>query len=152
MRLAMASNSSAVMPGVGGEQLPRRRLLAQARAIVFRSCSRKALKGWRSFIDGSASASSLQPGQREEHLHLHRLLAPQRAVVVEGGDALGGRHEVGAALLRHARDEVEDRRLAAPSFHDGSSGRQLGPAAASLIFATASSIVKLPASGPAGSP
>ena len=31
---------------------------------------------------------------REGDLEVDRLLAPQRAVVVEGGDALGGRHEV----------------------------------------------------------
>ena len=35
--------------------------------------------------------------------------ADQRAVVVEGGDALGDRHEVGAALVGDAFDEVEDR-------------------------------------------
>ena len=41
----------------------------------------------------------------EGELDIHRLLDPQRAVVVEGRDALGGRHEVGTALRRHARDE-----------------------------------------------
>ena len=35
--------------------------------------------------------------------------APQRAVVVEGGDALGSGTKSGAALRRHARDEVGDR-------------------------------------------
>ena len=34
----------------------------------------------------------------EHDLEVDRLFAPQRAVIVEGGDALLGRHEVGAAL------------------------------------------------------
>ena len=49
----------------------------------------------------------------EEQLEVHRLLRPQRAVVVEGGDALGGGDEARPALLRHARDEVEDGLLRA---------------------------------------
>src|SRR6185436_1746651 len=44
----------------------------------------------------------------------HRLLAPERAVVVERGDPLGGRDEVGPALRRHALDEVDDGRLRLP--------------------------------------
>ena len=59
--------------------------------------------------------------EREEQLEIHRLLGPERAVVVEGGDALGRRHEVGRAFRGHLRDEVDDG-LAwpAPSFHEGS--------------------------------
>ena len=61
----------------------------------------------------------LDPVDREDELEVDRLLGPQRAVIVEGGDALGHRHEVGAAGRRHPRHEVEDRRLDRPSFHDG---------------------------------
>ena len=46
--------------------------------------------------------------EREEQLEVHRLLAPERAVVVEGGDALGRRHEVGRAFLRHLLDKLDD--------------------------------------------
>ena len=46
--------------------------------------------------------------ERERELEVDRLLGPQRAVVVEDGDALGDRHEVRAALRRHARDEIGD--------------------------------------------
>jgi hypothetical protein len=44
-------------------------------------------------------------------LEISRLLAPQRAVVIEGRDALGGRHEIRAALRGDADDEVDDRFL-----------------------------------------
>ena len=104
------------------------------------------MKGWRSFIDRVGVGELVQPVQREEHLHLHRLLAPERAVVVEGGDAVGGRHEVGAALLRHAGDEVEQRRLdgAVTPRRQGRVRATQDPPPPSLILATASSIVKLP--------
>src|SRR5207249_7260608 len=44
----------------------------------------------------------------EGKLEIDWLLGPQGAVVVEGGDALGGWHEVGRALFRHAFDETHD--------------------------------------------
>lgn len=44
----------------------------------------------------------------EQEREIERLLRPQRAVVVEHGDALGRGDELRAALLRHARDEVDD--------------------------------------------
>ena len=47
----------------------------------------------------------------KQDLKRQRLLGPQRAVVVEGGNALGHRHEVGSALLGHAGDEIDDRLL-----------------------------------------
>ena len=46
--------------------------------------------------------------EREDYLEIHRLLAPERAVVVERGDALGHRHEVRRAFLRHLFDEFDD--------------------------------------------
>ena len=49
--------------------------------------------------------------QDEVELDRHWLLTPQRAVVVEGGDPLGRRHVAAAALIRDARDEVDDRPL-----------------------------------------
>ena len=49
--------------------------------------------------------------EHEGELDVHRLLDPQRAVVVEGGDALVGRHEVRSALRGDAGDESRDRRF-----------------------------------------
>ena len=54
------------------------------------------------------------------HLRVHRMLDPQRAVLVEGGDALGRRHEVRAALRDGRLHELDHGLLGAPSFHDGS--------------------------------
>jgi hypothetical protein len=51
---------------------------------------------------------------RECQLEVHRLLAPERAVIVEGGDALGNRHELCAALRRHPRGEIGDGFLRRP--------------------------------------
>jgi hypothetical protein len=48
------------------------------------------------------------PIDRKGELDIDRLLGPQRAVVVEGCDALGCRHELGAGLERHAGNEVGD--------------------------------------------
>ena len=47
--------------------------------------------------------------ERKEKLEVERLLAPERAVVVEGGDALGGGHEVRRSFARHALDKRDDR-------------------------------------------
>ena len=47
----------------------------------------------------------------ERHLEGHRVFAPEHTVVVEDRDALGGRNEIGAALLRHFLDEGDDRLL-----------------------------------------
>ena len=44
----------------------------------------------------------------EEELGIHGLLRPQATVVVEGGDALGDRHEVRRACLCDRRDKVDD--------------------------------------------
>ena len=46
--------------------------------------------------------------EREEQLEIHRLLAPERAVVVERGDALVRRNEIGRAFFRHLLDEGDD--------------------------------------------
>ncbi len=53
----------------------------------------------------------LHPIERKGELEIDRLLGPQRAVIVEGGDAFGLRHEVGAAFRRGPADEIEDRLL-----------------------------------------
>src|SRR4029077_21298404 len=53
----------------------------------------------------------LYPRYEKKHLHLHRLLAPERPVVVKHGNALCGWHEIWSALLRHARNKVEDLRF-----------------------------------------
>ena len=57
---------------------------------------------------GMLRRERLHAVEREVELHRHRLLAPERAVVVERGDALGDRHEVRRAFLRHLLDEVDD--------------------------------------------
>ena len=44
---------------------------------------------------GMLRRERLHAVEREVELDRHRLLAPERAVVVEDGDALGGRHEIG---------------------------------------------------------
>src|SRR5262245_34683187 len=49
------------------------------------------------------------PIEREDQLERHRLLGPERAVVVEGGDALACRYEVGSAFSGDAADELHDR-------------------------------------------
>ena len=46
--------------------------------------------------------------EREEELEIHRLLGPERAVVVERGDALVRRNEVGRAFLGYFFDESDD--------------------------------------------
>ena len=51
------------------------------------------------------------PIERERDLHVDGLLGPERPVVVEHGDALRRRHEIGSALARHALDELDDRPL-----------------------------------------
>ena len=51
----------------------------------------------------------LDPVKGEKQLSLKRLLAAERAVVVECRDALGWRRELGASLLCHTSDKVEDR-------------------------------------------
>jgi hypothetical protein len=50
-----------------------------------------------------------QAVEREHRLGVERVLDPERAVVVEGGDAVGGRHIVGAAFGGHRLDERDDR-------------------------------------------
>jgi hypothetical protein len=51
------------------------------------------------------------PVERENGLRVKQVLDPERAVIVEGGDAVGWRHVVGAALGGHRLDELDDRRL-----------------------------------------
>ena len=51
------------------------------------------------------------PVEREHHLAVDRVLDPERAVLVEGGEPVRRRHEVGAARLGGGADEVEDRLL-----------------------------------------
>ena len=51
------------------------------------------------------------PLQAVHHLRVHRVRDPQRAVLVEGGDALGGRHELRAALRGGRLHELDNRLL-----------------------------------------
>ena len=51
------------------------------------------------------------PVEREHDLAVDRVLDPERAVLVEGGEPVLGRHEVGAAGLGGGVDEIEDRLL-----------------------------------------
>src|SRR5215510_2234577 len=60
-------------------------------------------------LDGRILNGELLHAVREkEALHRHRMLTPQRPVVIEGGDALRWRNVIASALLRDARDEVDD--------------------------------------------
>ncbi len=53
-------------------------------------------------------------------MEIDRLLGPQRAIVVERGNALGHRNEIGrASFVTFSTKAVMDF-FAAPSFHDGS--------------------------------
>lgn len=58
--------------------------------------------------------------QREDHLDVHRLFRPERAVVVEYGDALRDWNVVRPMFYRHSGNEVSNRFLAVPLFHEGS--------------------------------
>jgi hypothetical protein len=60
---------------------------------------------------GVLGHESLHSVDREEKLEIHRLLGPQRAVVVEHGDALFGRNELLARLVRDCLHECDDARL-----------------------------------------
>ena len=60
---------------------------------------------------GMLRRQRLEPVEREHALGVDRLLDPERAVIVEHGDPLGLRHEVGAALRRDRGNEIDDRRL-----------------------------------------
>src|SRR5262249_50662585 len=62
---------------------------------------------------------------RERDLEVDRLLGPQRAVVVEGGDALGDRHEVRRAVTRHTGDEIGYRTLRSAVIPRGQGARCL---------------------------
>jgi hypothetical protein len=57
---------------------------------------------------GTMGGHRLHAVEGEQDLEVERLLRPERAVVVERGDALGGRHEVGRTRLRDALDERDD--------------------------------------------
>jgi hypothetical protein len=66
----------------------------------------------------------------EEELEIHRLFGPQAAVVVEHGDPLGRRNEVGRTLARRPADEIEDHRFGRPFVPRRqriTAGRGLGP-------------------------
>ncbi|MCY1373847.1 hypothetical protein D9M69_611450 [compost metagenome] len=49
--------------------------------------------------------------EREGELGIHRMFDPQRAVIVEDGDALRFRNEVGRVLGGHLLDERDDGRF-----------------------------------------
>ena len=61
-----------------------------------------------------------EPVEGEEALAVERVLDPGGAVLVEGGDAVLGRHEVGAASVVVAATKSRIACFAAPSFQDGS--------------------------------
>jgi hypothetical protein len=61
----------------------------------------------------------VQAIERESQLGIDRMFHPQGPVIVERRDAFGGRHEIWPALQRNAGNEVSDRPLLGPSFHEG---------------------------------
>ena len=78
------------------------------------------LEGLPGLPFGVLRRQRLHAVDRERELEVDRLLGPQRAVVVEGGDALGMRHEVRAALVVTRATKSMIDRFTGPSFQDGS--------------------------------
>ena len=82
------------------------------------------LERLRVFPLGMLRRQRLDAVEREGELDVHRLLGPERAVVVEDGDALGWRHEVGRRpAVVTAATKSTMACFAAPSFQDGSGSR-----------------------------
>ena len=106
-REAIFANSSVVMPACVAAISSIRPFSPEA-ASACMSPSSTALKGCVVVQFGLLWRQRLHTVEDEGELDIHRLLDPQRAVVVERGDALVGRHEVGPALRGDARDEVSD--------------------------------------------
>jgi hypothetical protein len=67
------------------------------------------LKGCRPANVGVLGREFLHPAKGDIELNLKRLLAAERAVVVEDRYLLGWRRELGASLICHTRDKIEDR-------------------------------------------
>ena len=80
-------------------------------AIAARSPASTALNGSFFFHSGCFGASSSHPVEREHRLRVERMLDPERAVLIEGGDAILGRHEARAASSWSRLHEGEDRLL-----------------------------------------
>jgi hypothetical protein len=53
----------------------------------------------------------VHPVEREHRLRVQRMRHPQRAVLIEGGDAILGRHEARAPLVGRGLNERDDRLL-----------------------------------------
>ena len=106
--LTICSNSSVVMPACVAMTISSDRRARRRASAAFTSPLSSDANGCLSFHSGCCGRERLHAVQREEQLEIHRLLGPERAVVVEDGDALGRRHEVGRALLRHLLDKRDD--------------------------------------------
>ena len=83
-------------------------------AIASRSPASTALNGSWSLPLRVLGRKRRHPVEREHDLRVERMRDPERAVLVEGRDAVLGRHEVGAALGGHRIDELDDRLLGRP--------------------------------------
>src|SRR5579863_5095942 len=95
---------------MGGESKFGQRLFAKAEERVVVAFEHR-LEGWALAHRRVLRGQFLHPVEGEMELNLQRLLAAERAIVVECGDPLGWRDEIRSTLLRHAPDEVEDRRF-----------------------------------------
>ena len=107
------SNSSVVMPAWVAMTISIIAFSPPASAALTSPLSSEA-KGSLSFHSGCCGASAFTRSKAKMELEIHRLFGPERAVVVERGDALGRRHEVGRIVLRDLCHEFEDRRLGRP--------------------------------------
>ena len=105
--LTIFSNSSVRHAGVGGHDDLDHRLLAAGERGFHVALEQR---GERLLVLPlrMLRRERLHAVEREEELEIHRLLAPERAVVVERRDALGRRHEIGRAFLRHLFDKGDD--------------------------------------------
>ena len=83
-------------------------------AMASRSPDSTVLNGSTFFSSGLAFTTCRDAFQAIHHLRIHRMLDPERAVLVESGDALLGRHEFRASLIRGGLHEVDDRLLGGP--------------------------------------
>ena len=104
----IAANSSVVVPACVAITISAMACSPPASALAT-SPLQQGREGLLRLPLGVLRGERLDAVERERELDVHRLLGPQRAVVVEHGDALGGRHVAGRALLRHLGDEGDDR-------------------------------------------
>ncbi len=104
------SNSVGGHAGMGGHDDLDRRLFTAGECAIHVALEQRG-EGLLVFPLRMLRRERLHAIEREEQLEVHRLLRPERAVVVEGGDTLGGRNKMRAALRGGRPHELDDRLL-----------------------------------------